>query len=123
MKWSVHSQGAKPFSANLPLQVRSAFTAKSSRPLDTLDISLFCLALTHSLMEDPGGLAGLQGLHCDLLALEASRLVNVERLWADLEARVNEFRQLLDKPAKNETSRKALSSGKVSRSSVRTQKH
>ena len=72
-------------------------------------------------MEDPGGLVGLQGLHRDLLALEASRLVNVERLWADLEARVNEFRQLLDKPAKNETSRKALSSGKVSRRSVSTQ--
>lgn len=65
-------------------------------------------------MGDPGGLVGLRGLHQDLLALEASRLRNVERLWADLEARVNEFRQLLDKPAKNETSRKALSSGQKS---------
>ena len=37
---------------------------------------------------------------------------NVERLWTDLEARVTEFRQLLDKPAKNEKSRKALSLGK-----------
>lgn len=62
-------------------------------------------------MEDPGGLAGLQGLHRDLLALQASQLRNIDRLWADLEARVSEFRQLLDKPAKNETSRKALSSG------------
>lgn len=69
-------------------------------------------------MEDPGGLVGLQGLHQDLLALESSRLRNVERLWADLEARVNEFKQLLDKPAKNETSRKALSSGKKSGASV-----
>lgn len=62
-------------------------------------------------MDDPGGLTGLRGLHDDLLALEASRLGNIERLWADLEARVNEFRQLLDKPGKNEESRKALSSG------------
>lgn len=68
-------------------------------------------------MENSGGLAGLRGLHQDLLALEASRLRNVERLWADLEARVNEFRQLLDKPAKNEASRKALSSGKKSEGS------
>ncbi len=63
-------------------------------------------------MEDPGGLADLQGLHQDLLALEASRLRNVDRLWADLEAHVSEFKQLLDKPAKNETSRKALLAGK-----------
>ena len=63
-------------------------------------------------MEDPGGLVGLRGLHYDLLALDESRLGNIERLWADLEARVNEFRQLLDKPAKNEKSRKALSSGR-----------
>ena len=69
-------------------------------------------------MEDPGGLAGLQGLHYDLLALEASRLGNVEQLWADLEARVNEFRQLLDKPGKNEKSRKALSVGKNSRGPI-----
>lgn len=68
-------------------------------------------------MEDPGGLVGLRGLHQDLLALQASRLCNVERLWADLEARVNEFKQLLDKPAKNETSRKALLSGKKSEGS------
>ena len=64
-------------------------------------------------MEDPGGLAGLRGLHHDLLALETSQLANVERLWADLEARVTEFRTLLDKPAKNEKSRKALSLGMV----------
>ena len=63
-------------------------------------------------MEDPGGLVGLRGLYQDLLALEASCLRNVERLWVDLEARVTEFRQLLDKRAKNETSRKALLSGK-----------
>lgn len=69
-------------------------------------------------MEDPGGLVGLQGLHQDLLALESSRLRNVERLWADLEARVHEFRQLLDKPPKTEISRKALLPGKKSGGSI-----
>ena len=68
-------------------------------------------------MEDPGGLVGLRGLHQDLLALEASRFRNIERLWADLEARVSEFRQLLDKSAKNENSRKALSAGEKFESS------
>ena len=68
-------------------------------------------------MEDPGGLAGLRGLHHDLLTLESSQLANVERLWADLEARVSEFTKLLDKPTKNEKSRKALSLGKVIRRS------
>ena len=51
-------------------------------------------------MADEEGLIGLQGLHQDLIALEASRLRNIDRLWADLERRVGEFRQLLDKPIK-----------------------
>ena len=70
-------------------------------------------------MEEIGGLVGLRDLHQDLLALEASRFRNVERLWADLEARVNEFRQLLDKPAKNEKSRKLLSLGKNLEAQIR----
>ena len=69
-------------------------------------------------MEDSGGLVGLRGLHQDLLSLEASQLHNIDRLWADLEARLDEFRQLLDKPAKNETSRKALKSGKKTGGSI-----
>ena len=64
-------------------------------------------------MEDPGGLVGLRGLHHDLLALESSQLANVERLWADLEERVKQFSKLLDKPPKNEKSRKALSLGEM----------
>ena len=66
------------------------------------------------LMADEEGLLGLQGLHQDLIALDASRLRNIDRLWADLERRVGEFRQLLDKPSKSDASRKALQSGEMS---------
>ena len=65
-------------------------------------------------MADEEGLIGLQGLHQDLVALEAFQLRNIDRLWADLERRVGEFRQLLDKPSKSDTSRKALQSGEIS---------
>lgn len=54
---------------------------------------------------------GLRGIHQDLLALEASRLRNIDRLWADLEARIDEFKQLLNKAPKNDASRKSLLSG------------
>jgi nuclear pore complex protein Nup205 len=64
-------------------------------------------------MAEDEGLAALRGLHQDLLALEESRLRNIDRLWAELEARVDEFRQLLDKPGKNDGSRKTLQSGKI----------
>lgn len=60
---------------------------------------------------DEGSLEGLRGLHQDLIALSNSQLRNVERLWAELDARVDEFRRLLDKPRKNEASRKTLQSG------------
>ena len=62
-------------------------------------------------MTDQGGLEGLRGLHQDLIALSESQLRNVDRLWAELDARVDEFRRLLDKPQKNEASRKTLLSG------------
>ena len=65
-------------------------------------------------MAEEEGLIGLRGLHQDLIDLEASRLRNIDRLWADLERRVGEFRQLLDKPSKNDASRKALQSGEIS---------
>ena len=62
-------------------------------------------------MGDENGLDGLQGLHQDLIALSESQLRSVDRLWAKLDARVDEFRQLLDKPQKNEKSRNTLQSG------------
>lgn len=62
-------------------------------------------------MTSQNSLEGLRGLHQDLVALEESQLRNIERLWAELEARVDEFRKLLDKPPKNDSSRKTLLSG------------
>jgi hypothetical protein len=57
------------------------------------------------------GLEELQSLHRDLIALSESRLLNVERLWAQLEARIDEFRHLLEKAPRNEKSRQSLKTG------------
>ena len=62
-------------------------------------------------MTEQEALEGLRGLQQDLIALEESRLRNVQRLWVDLEVRIEEFRDLLDKPLKNESSRKKVLSG------------
>lgn len=62
-------------------------------------------------MTDLNSLDGLRGLHQDLIALEESQLRNIERLCTELEARIVEFRNLLDKPPKEESSRKTLNSG------------
>lgn len=56
----------------------------------------------------------LRDLYQDLLAFSETRLANVERLWLELESSVDEFRRLLDKPAKNNASRQSLSSGMFS---------
>ncbi|OCK80455.1 hypothetical protein K432DRAFT_434748 [Lepidopterella palustris CBS 459.81] len=64
-------------------------------------------------MAEEENLGGLEGLHRDLVALEENRLPVVQRLWAQLEASIDEFKALLDKPQKNDTSRQALSSGKI----------
>lgn len=63
-------------------------------------------------MADTDSLEALQGLHRDLLALTNSRFSAVDRLWSELEGRVEEFRKLLEKPGKNDTSRQALNSGR-----------
>ncbi|KAF2453191.1 nucleoporin Nup186/Nup192/Nup205 [Lineolata rhizophorae] len=60
--------------------------------------------------EDDGG---LEWLHRDLLALSELRLPNVDRLWAQLEVRLDEFRRLLEKPGRNDTSRNALNTGRI----------
>jgi len=73
--------------------------------------SLFVYPLVQALMTDKGDLDGIRGLHQDLIALSESQLRNVDRLWSELDARVDEFRKLLDKPQKNEASRKSLLSG------------
>ena len=53
----------------------------------------------------------LESLHRDLLALSELRLLNVERLWIQLEACIEDFRRLLEKNPRNEQSRKALATG------------
>lgn len=62
-------------------------------------------------MSDRNDVEGLRGLHQDLVALDESRLRNVDRLLTELEARVDDFKKLLDKSPKNEKSRKTLLSG------------
>jgi Nuclear pore complex scaffold, nucleoporins 186/192/205 len=54
----------------------------------------------------------LQGLYQDLTAFSESRLANVERLWHELEASIDDFRKLLDKPPKNNASRESLAKGR-----------
>ena len=43
----------------------------------------------------------LKGLHEDLVAFTTTRLANIDRLWQELEASVQDFRQLLDAPAQD----------------------
>ncbi|KAF2190125.1 hypothetical protein K469DRAFT_657840 [Zopfia rhizophila CBS 207.26] len=64
-------------------------------------------------MAETDSLEALQGLHRDLLALTELKLPVLQRLLLELEARLDEFKALLDKPPKNDTSRKALNSGKI----------
>lgn len=62
-------------------------------------------------MSDRNDLEGLRGLHQDLVALDESQLRNVDRLLTELEARVDDFKKLLDKSPKNEKSRNIILSG------------
>jgi nuclear pore complex protein Nup205 len=63
-------------------------------------------------MEDKYDIGRLQSLHRDLLALSESRLTNLERLWVELEDRLEELKKLLDKPSKNVQHRQMVSSGR-----------
>ncbi|CAG8429751.1 unnamed protein product [Penicillium salamii] len=55
----------------------------------------------------------LRGLYQDLSAVSEGHLDNVERLCFELETHIQDFRKLLDKPAKNNASRQAVLSGKI----------
>ena len=57
------------------------------------------------------GADSLRGLHQDLIALSENRLANVDRLWGELEAHIDQFKQLLDKKSRTEASRQAVYSG------------
>lgn len=56
-------------------------------------------------------LARLNELYKDLVDFSQSRLVNIERLWLELEDSLQDFRSLLDKKSKSDESRRQLESG------------
>ncbi|KAJ5945720.1 hypothetical protein N7454_002559 [Penicillium verhagenii] len=58
-------------------------------------------------------LAGLRGLYQDLSAISDSSLGNIDRLVYELHAHIEDFRKLLEKPTKNNTSRQQVLSGKI----------
>lgn len=72
----------------------------------------FCYGIPkYQSMTVPDDLVSLRGLHQDLLALEKSQLLDIERLLVDLEYRIDEFRKLLDKSSRKEASRNAILAG------------
>ncbi|KAF2104008.1 hypothetical protein NA57DRAFT_70220 [Rhizodiscina lignyota] len=58
-------------------------------------------------------LEALQGLHRDLLNLSERRLPLLERLATELQDQLEDFRTLLQRIPRNDTSRKAVQSGKI----------
>ncbi|KAI9043478.1 nuclear pore complex Nup192/Nup205 family protein [Aspergillus affinis] len=69
-------------------------------------------------MEDQDTLAGLRGLYQDLSALSNSSFVNIDRLRIELETHIEDFRKLLDRPRKNNSSRQIVISGKITVNNV-----
>ena len=61
-------------------------------------------------MADLNNLDSLEGLHRDLLSFSESQISNVERLESELQRRIGDFKKLLDKPGKSESSRQELKS-------------
>lgn len=55
----------------------------------------------------------LQGLHADLIAVSQRTLVNIDRLWHDLEASIEDFRSLLDKTQSTADEARAFREGKI----------
>ncbi|KAH7067601.1 nucleoporin Nup186/Nup192/Nup205 [Paraphoma chrysanthemicola] len=64
-------------------------------------------------MAEEDSLAALQGLHRDLCAHIDLQLPVLERLIHTLEAHLDDFKALLDKKPKNDTSRQTLTAGKI----------
>jgi nuclear pore complex protein Nup205 len=62
-------------------------------------------------MADDDSLRALEGLHRDFVALADPDLSNLERLLQNLENHLDDFKALIDKKSKNDTSRQALNSG------------
>ncbi|THX07919.1 hypothetical protein D6D18_02066 [Aureobasidium pullulans] len=64
-------------------------------------------------MDEYDSLTRLQGLQADLVAFSESRLPNVDRLWTELEDSIADFRKLLDRQNKSDSSRQKLKSAPV----------
>lgn len=64
-------------------------------------------------MASPLDLGDLKGWHQDLLSFSDEQIANVERLLGDLERHIEAFKDLLDKPVRNNQSRTTVSSGKT----------
>lgn len=63
-------------------------------------------------MEDlHDNLASLRGLYQDLSAASDGSLVAIDRLCMELETHIEDFRKLLDRPAKSNASRQTVVSG------------
>jgi nuclear pore complex protein Nup205 len=62
-------------------------------------------------MSELNSLEDLQALYTDLLALSESRLSDLARLGTALDSHVKDFRNLLDKRARSDESRKSLATG------------
>lgn len=62
-------------------------------------------------MDEVDSLGGLRGLYQDLSAIPDTPMVNIERLCLELETHIEDFRKLLTKASKNDTSRKSVLSG------------
>lgn len=60
-------------------------------------------------------LEALQNLQKDLSIFNEARLPVLERLTAELEAQLDDFRQLLSTPSKSDESRKKIQSGRTRR--------
>lgn len=55
----------------------------------------------------------LQALHADLTAFTEGRLANIERLLDELNASVDDFKKLLDKPTASAADRDQYNNGKT----------
>lgn len=89
---------------NIAVNIPSARSSRTSA-------GTFCANRPRSKMAEEDDLEGLEALHHDLQALSEARLPVVERLRHELAAKLEDFRKLLDKEKKKESSRQALNSG------------
>ena len=66
-------------------------------------------------MADLNSLESFQALYADLIALSEAKLSDPDRLQAQIEFHIPDFRSLLDKRPRNEQSRKSLTTGNLHR--------